>query len=69
MKVFSIKGHSSNFSKDIYDPDAYDALANQPEQDPVLPPEGPRSDGADVSADPASKASTRRRRSGWSPDN
>ncbi|CDR96757.1 HCNGP-like family protein, putative [Babesia bigemina] len=68
MKVFNIEGHCSNYSKHVYDPDYYVALARETEPETQQPRKDSQTCGQNAKAEAANAAEARGRPSGWSTD-
>ncbi|EDO08323.1 HCNGP-like family protein [Babesia bovis T2Bo] len=66
MKVFNIKEYSSNYKKDVYNPDFYVALANDADQEQQ--PSQPKTPINDIDEGISKQNAKGRRPSGWSPE-
>lgn len=67
MKVFSIDEYSTNLAKQVYDPDYYVQLVNEPDTTPVDSKAEVVKQPAEPDLDTKTTAGSRRRPSGWSP--
>ncbi|GFE53379.1 HCNGP family protein [Babesia ovis] len=67
MKVFSIEEYSTNYKKDVYDPDYYVMLANDTGQDTRSSQQNVQVDVPLEDTEGKSRQGNRRR-SGWSPE-
>ncbi|KAK1444455.1 hypothetical protein BgAZ_103610 [Babesia gibsoni] len=65
--VFSIDEYSTNLAKQVYDPDYYVQLVNEPDTTPVDSKAEVVKQPAEPDLDTKTTAGSRRRPSGWSP--